>query len=60
VDNTDKQKKELEIRDKQVEKMIKEWDLVKCLVCGREISMLTSLRLDNERGYICKGRHDNP
>ena len=44
--------------DEQVQKMLETWDIVKCQICGKEISMLDSIPLKGEEGFICK-KHKN-
>lgn len=41
--------------DKQVEKMLKFWDIVRCKVCGKRISMLTAKPTRDGSGFMCKG-----
>lgn len=43
--------------DENVQKMLEEWDIVKCKYCGKEISMLDAkiIRLENGReSFVCK------
>ena len=54
-----KERSKLQNQDKIVEKIIEEWDIVKCLICGEKISMLTSTKIRGDRGYICKGKHNS-
>ena len=39
--------------DKQVEKMVKTWDVVKCKRCGKKISMANAKLID-EKYFVCK------
>jgi hypothetical protein len=48
-------KKERFETDKDVEKMLKTWDMVKCKVCGKNISMLTAKQTKDGSGFMCKG-----
>lgn len=43
--------------DEKVEKMIKTWDIVRCKICGKKISMLTAKIKRTADGYeyfVCK------
>lgn len=43
--------------DENVQKMLEEWDIVKCKYCGKEISMLDAkiIRLENgSESFVCK------
>ncbi len=42
-------------KDKQVEKMIKNWDKIKCGNCGKKISMLDAILDRSGEYFICKG-----
>lgn len=44
-------------REKSVEKMINNWDKVKCYSCGKSISMLDAELIEDEFGeehFVCK------
>ena len=41
--------------DKNVERMLKTWDIVKCKLCGKKISMLNAKQTKDGSGFICKG-----
>jgi hypothetical protein len=41
--------------DKEVDRMLKNWNMVRCKRCGRMINMLTSEPLPNGQGFVCKG-----
>ena len=40
--------------EKEVEKMIEEWDKVMCSHCGKTISMLTASTINEGEAFICK------
>jgi hypothetical protein len=44
-------------KDKQIEKMLKTWDIVKCNVCGKKISMLNAKLVNDGKYFICKEGH---
>lgn len=39
--------------NEQTEKMVKDWDLVKCKACGKKVSMLDA-KLIAEKYFVCK------
>ena len=41
--------------DKKVQKMIEEWDMVNCRICGRSISMLKAKMSLDGNGFVCEG-----
>lgn len=41
-------------KDRIVDKMIKEWDKVKCANCGKEISILTASTINHGEVFVCK------
>ena len=41
--------------DKEVARMLKFWDVVRCKVCGKKISMLTAKPTRDGSGFMCKG-----
>ena len=41
--------------DVAVKKMIDEWDIVRCSICGEKISMLNADTIANGSGFIHKG-----
>ncbi len=50
-------KKEEKIKtptDEEVNEMIKTWDLVKCQVCGKKISMLNAKMISEDGKFVCK------
>ena len=52
-----KQNGYMDITDEEVDKMVKEWDIVKCALCHKKISMLKAkLILIPGKGeiFICK------
>jgi hypothetical protein len=40
--------------DKEVQKMLETWDIVKCFYCGRDISLLNAQPIKNGQRYVCK------
>jgi hypothetical protein len=42
--------------DRNVKKMIEDWDKVKCHICKKKISMLDA-KLVDERYFVCKKDH---
>jgi hypothetical protein len=41
-------------KDRIVDKMIEEWDKVKCVNCGKEISILTASTINQGEAFVCK------
>lgn len=40
--------------DDEVQKMLEEWDKVKCVICGKTISMLEASTVYDGEKFICK------
>ena len=40
--------------DASVAKMVREWDVVKCRICGKKISMLTAKSVNEGQYFVCK------
>lgn len=40
--------------DKTVDEMLKNWDKIKCHICGKEISMLDAVIVNRGEYFICK------
>jgi hypothetical protein len=40
--------------DRKVEKMVAEWDMVRCHYCKKKISMLSARMISGEY-FVCKG-----
>jgi len=40
--------------DKQVEKMVENWDIVRCKICRKKISMLTAMSINDGEYFICQ------
>jgi len=57
MNNSTEQYNKKEEADREVEKMVEEWDMVRCEICGKKISMLNSKILKNGEGFICEGKH---
>lgn len=55
--NKDKKSINTHIEDEEVQKMLEEWDIVRCRICQKKISMLNSRQLRDGSGYICKEGH---
>ena len=45
-------------QDEIIEKMVEEWDIVRCAICHERISMLDAIHVKGEDYFICK-RHKN-
>lgn len=46
-----------DIKEEDVQKMLEEWDIVKCKYCGKKISMLDARVIKLEDGtevFVCK------
>jgi len=54
MNKSTKQQKTKEERDKEVDEMVKEWDIVRCENCEKKISILNSIPLKNGKGFVCK------
>lgn len=55
LNNISKKKEEqLKKEDEKVAKMIEKWDIVRCRICGKEISMLDGRLVKNGSYYICR------
>jgi hypothetical protein len=44
------------VTDEEVERMVETWDIVKCKVCRREVSMLDAESVNDGEYFICKGK----
>ena len=40
--------------DEQVEKMVKDWDIVRCKICRRKISLLNAISVNGGEYFICE------
>jgi hypothetical protein len=52
-----KREKEKLDTDEDVEKMLRAWDIVKCRICNKDISMLNATSVNSGEYFICRNRH---
>jgi hypothetical protein len=41
-------------KDEAVEEMLQTWDIVRCRICGRKISMLNAKSINSGEYFICR------
>jgi hypothetical protein len=57
--NTSKRNKNQVNKDKEVERLLETWDIVRCKYCGEEVSMLDANLIEGGQYFICK-KHTLP
>jgi hypothetical protein len=38
----------------EIDKMLEEWDLVRCYYCGKKISILNAKLISEDEHFVCK------
>lgn len=59
MNTSKKNKSTMNKKDKEVQKLIETWDIVRCKYCGEEVSMLDANLIEGGQYFICK-KHTLP